>query len=621
MRKDGTMTRAEHDDILASDDRKQTKGRKRHAPGHVAVTKGERDASDLLDDTAILMFRMLKGEDASAAQLRCLPAYWTRIRETLGGTRAHEIRPVGHRVDGCWLLVIARFPEETLRTVIDDEISDVTRRATRKDARDIEEPIDQEVLGAIHLATWPEGPAAIEAIIKALDEMDGDRTPAGPTAKKAIVPSSRRHPQTHHMVVMLERGGKTDETRRRRAVEAAANIVAKEMSRARISLGVVLSGTSVRDGTVMVCLECSPEVREAIRGCEAPHVRIVSLKDPTCVDETELEDLRIAFQKSFMGTMRSIRLVAETKSGNSKSHKEIEPSATPVAKTPSRRTPTPTPTSVNAAEKSVQVAQTASTEIVRSSVMHDFMHPESFGATIWQGTLSHGFLSGMVYACYMIGLASSATMESIIVASMIMNMLMLPIVRRWGAPAFSAIGMTGRTARAALPRAANDAAPRPGPAISAPATPVAALQAPKADTGDGDAADEAWETILDAVGGEGPAKRVHDSREACARLVAMTVDHGCDAHTAAIVNTIRTTLPRLAEDLTHMLRHGDEPERTETIGRIVDATAHLARSADAGRKAMLKTVQDRITTTITYIETRTGSDDLSPLDDDTRNAA
>lgn len=591
-----------------------------------AVDGIEKDI-DFVDDHCVLDFRMRKGEDARTTLVRCLPAYWSDIRTELGGPRAHEIKPIGYTTENGRLLVACRCPQETLRRILTTQISDVTRRMRRMETWNLDETIAADVLDAVHLATWPEGPAAIESIIKALDEMEAGKTPSPPhphldarTGKPVEEPSS--HPKDDRRVVVFVSGLKgTDRERRMRGVQIAADLTARRMSKAGISLGVVLSGTSLRQDAVLVCLECSANVQRCMIGYDADDIRVMGLKDPTCADSVDIEELKTAFQKRFMDIRRSIRSQNErgnlmNTAGSIRSARTNAATGMPTG--PQERAPMRTEPVGSVANAVPQPSVPSRTQ----TMIHGFLNPESFRTALWQGMMSHGGLSAIAYLFCLLDFAAVDTVESIIMASLLMNMIIVPLVRRWTLPASTRIGfplsrlgpslLTGGRTGASEPTKAVTGAMKPKPALTAPA--VVQVDVDDDETG------SAWETILSATRDNGQRIRVRDARTACDRLIAMAKDHEPDAQTATVIDTIGTTLPRLADDLVRILRHSDEPERTGTIESVVGVTEHLARSADAGRRSMLKVVHDRITTTITYIESKTGSECLSALET-TRSAA
>jgi hypothetical protein len=548
---------------------------------------------DTLDDHSIATFVVRKEESVEAALMRCLPSFYATVRTTMGGPGTWEMKPLRYTAKNGRIHVLLRWPTEMVHQWHRNDFSNILRRASRTEARWIGDDIPQDVLDAVHLATWPDGPAAIDEILKHLNALEED----GAESPK---PSSKQKARTHDLAIDIpRRKGVRDEDARPVAVAETAKRIHGVMRRRygadKVLDGseAVLLGTRTMTKVTRVFVRCNEEARVAITVCMEGGANGMSGIDAKSIVTSDLKELRTVFGRWYKGSavlpQRANAVTPET------------PAAVPAA---SATTP---PKPVN--DEIILMKKTPAKSTI--------LHPSSYKRALGDGLTAQGVTALLMLFLYLTGLGAAANLSSILAGALLMNLMVIPVARRWGPPAVDRIRGRGPTPLLAefekdRPMLAQSDTTQhvPGtvmyvPAPTASATPV-----------------DAWTTLATLVEDDDAlTERLAAARRECERFDAIATENPTRSTTAEMSSTISRTIPSLSEDLTHVQRHGDDEDVRQAADEVVGIIETIAATARKERLAILGATRDRISTTGRFIETRTGGMGLTSLPEDAARPA
>ena len=546
-----------------------------------------------IEDHSVATFAIRKRETGEAALMRCLPSFYSEARTAVGGEKTWQMKPLRYTLGNGSIHVLIRWPTEIVHEWRAKSSSGILRKARTSDYRSVSDDIPQDVLDAVHLATWPDGPAAIDEILKHLNalEDDGAESPKPPSEPKT---------GTHDLAIDIPRKkGVRDESTRHVAVAETAKRIHAVMRRrygedkALDGSEAVLLGTRAMTSGTRIFVRCDEEAHVAITACMDGDAKKMSRIDAKSMDTSDLKELRTVFGRWYKGSAvlppRANAVAPET------------PAAVPAA---SANTP---PQPVNCEIVLMKNAPAKST----------ILRPSSYKRALGDGLTAQGMCALLMLFLYLTGLGAAANLSSILAGALLTNLILVPVVRRWGAPAVDRIRGRGQTPL--LAEFEKDGSSSNG-LVEAQRVPMSVKYVPAATASA--APIDAWTTLVTLVEDDDAlTERLAAARRECERFDAIATENPTRSTTAEMSSTISRTIPSLSEDLTHVRRHGDDEDVLQAAEEVVGIIETIAATARKERLAILGATRDRISTTGRCIESRTGGMGLTSLPEDAARPA
>lgn len=375
-----------------------------------AKKKALRSERAYAQDRHVLRFTMRKAEGVEDTLMRCLPSFWSTLRARFDGGTADAFRPLSYRRDGQTVVVLASGPDPVMGRLRNESFVDVARQAYDDEMRGFEDVIPQAVLNAVHQATWPDGPAAIDAILAELEKMSQDTGSARKVKSTAVttislqkgVASGEKH-EKRRIVLVVPRDGTLKGNRQRfSATRAAAKVIREGLTSGTVHAGIELLGVRDSDDGVHVAVSCGEADARTIRQSGTHGLKVLALKDPTAVDANELSSLRNVFEGVLASGADAVPAVRST-----------------------------------------------------------FLRPSSYGRALVHGMTIHGFSVLIMIGLWLVGMVSIGSSTTFLAGMGVMNMGIIPVFRRWALPAAEltrtlasdAASRLGSSASAVLPTA------------------------------------------------------------------------------------------------------------------------------------------------------------------------
>jgi hypothetical protein len=233
--------------------------------------KDGRPMTPYLDGRIVLRLQCRDGRSALETLLETAPVFWDDLRSSIGSERAHRFKPQSWGTRGYFVLVVIAVDEDLLRTWLPHDRTQLVRRLERGDARDLNEQIPSDVADAIHLATFPDGPRAVQELLDHLEKLDDDGDKVDPVTGMTVRDVDARVPalggRARHLAMPLAAHPSPNRKRFAAAV-ALAEVVHGSMSasdRAQVRItGVTLTGTNAIVSIAPTEVMLSRPLREAL---------------------------------------------------------------------------------------------------------------------------------------------------------------------------------------------------------------------------------------------------------------------------------------------------------------------------------------------------------------------
>lgn len=267
----------------------------------MASAKSRGDDDPYLASRHLLVFKRREREGDHAMLMRCSTAAWRSLTTILGNEISVKIEPLGYAIRPNGLAILISGCGNSLREWHAQEASDMLRPARQSYVDSIAQDLPQDVLEAIHLAIFPEGPAAIAAILEALDKLDS-------TQKSNVIGSASTNQNTQAITAENESNGqwmqlaflvptrKTSDSNKARyaAIRRFAELISDQCwSKGLITKPKIL-GVEIRHHTAMVGFSCPKSQASSLMNSSA-RANIAHLK-LSLIDEGDT----ISLQKTFL---------------------------------------------------------------------------------------------------------------------------------------------------------------------------------------------------------------------------------------------------------------------------------------------------------------------------------
>lgn len=256
--------------------------------------KDGRPMNPYLDGRIVLRLQCRNGLTPEETLLDTAPAFWTDLRTSIGSEKAHRFRPQSWGSRGYFVLLVIAVDEDLLRTWLPHNGMKLVRRLERGDARDLNEEIPQEVADAIHLATFPDGPKAVQEILDHLEGLDDPNPTIDPNTGEIVKRDDPRVPMLGSRARHIELPSDSGASRGRRryaAVVALSEIIHGSMSRSD-RRQVRITGVTLTGGRAVVSLAptevaLSAPLRQALGR--------FTISEPASIDRNATESLQHRF--------------------------------------------------------------------------------------------------------------------------------------------------------------------------------------------------------------------------------------------------------------------------------------------------------------------------------------
>lgn len=256
--------------------------------------KDGRPMTPYLDGRIVLRLQRGGDQTAEEALLEQAPLFWNGLRSSIGAEKAHRFVPQTWGMRGYFILLVIAVDEDLLKAWLPHDGMKLVRRLERGDARDLKEKIPPEVADAIHLATFPDGPKAVQEILDHLEALSDPNTTIDPNTGKVVPRSEARMPMLGSRARHIElpsdvRAG--SEKRRHAAVVALSEVVHGSMSVSDRRHLQIMGVTLIADKAVVSLapteVALSAPLRQALGG--------FTIGEPIVVDRETVDALQSRF--------------------------------------------------------------------------------------------------------------------------------------------------------------------------------------------------------------------------------------------------------------------------------------------------------------------------------------